>query len=87
MMRYLILALIAGCTVPPPQDTKADTLPILVIEERIPEPEPPKKKPEPKKQTEAKKPEKKADNLCPPVEGETDQQRIIRKLDCLLERD
>lgn len=29
----------------------------------------------------------KADQICPPIEGDTDQQRIIRKLDCLLERD
>lgn len=81
------LLVLAACTVPPQQTQEEPVvLPVIVVEDtRTREaPEPPKPKPEKKQE---KKPEdRKADKLCPPTEGETDNQRIIRKLDCLIER-
>lgn len=82
-----ILVLVACSAMPLPQEEQV-ILPVIVVEEKKEEPKlpPPKAKPDPK--TAKAKPEnRKSDKICPPIEGETDNQRIIRKLDCLIERE
>jgi hypothetical protein len=85
-MRPMIpLLMLVACTMPPQAQPEPAVLPIIVVEEAHKKEEP---KPAHIKPKVEKKPEdKKADKVCPPVEGETDSQRIIRKLDCLIERD
>jgi hypothetical protein len=58
-----------------------------VVERPAPVKPHPKPAPEQKPAPAARLPIK-ADSICPPPsETETDQQKMIRKLDCLLERD
>lgn len=84
------LLILVACTVPPQAQEEKVIVPIFVVDEakkdepkETPKPEKPKPKVEPKTKPE----DKKADKVCPPVEGETENQRILRKLDCLIERD
>ena len=83
------LLMLAACSVPPQAQDEIVMLPTVTVEE-VPlkldkEIKVPALKPIPHP---AKAPVKStADTRCPPIEGETEQQRIIRKLDCLLERD
>lgn len=85
----LVLLILVACTVPP-QAQEEIVLPVIVVDgtkkDEIPDTPKPEK---PRHKVEVKpKPEgRKADKVCPPVEGETDNQRILRKLDCLIERD
>lgn len=85
------LLFLAACSVPPQAQSEIVTLPTVTVEdtplklELAKEIKVPALKPIPQS---AKAPAKStADTRCPPIEGETEQQRIIRKLDCLLERD
>lgn len=87
----LALLFLGACSVPAQAPEEAVMLPIIVVEDTTKKPETSKQLrvpaikpksdpvPTPTKST--------ADTRCPPTEGETEQQRIIRKLDCLLERD
>ncbi len=75
---------LAGCSMPPHAEERTEP-PVIVHEEAIrPDPQPRQRQRAVKEKSE---PMPKADDLCPPKKGETDQERIIRKLDCLLERD
>lgn len=92
MNGYVItfLLMLAACSVPPQAaQEEIVILPTVTVEEvslkldkeiKVPALKPiPQPVKTPSKST--------ADTRCPPTEGETEQQRIIRKLDCLLERD
>lgn len=82
----IALLILVACTVPP-QAQEEIVLPVIVVDAAKRD-EAPAETPKPEKQKPKPKPEdKKADKVCPPVEGETDNQRILRKLDCLIERD
>lgn len=83
------LFILASCSVPPQSQDEPVVLPVIVVKE-APEKEKAKDSPKPatKPKPEIKETEKqKADTICPPKEGETEQQRVLRKLDCLIERD
>lgn len=83
------LLMLAACSVPPQAQDEIVILPVVKVEDtplkldkelKVPALRPiPQPVKSPTKST--------ADTRCPPAEGETEQQRIIRKLDCLLERD
>lgn len=83
----IALLILVACTVPP-QAQEEIVLPVIVVDgskkDETPAEAP---KPEPKPKPKPKPEDRKADKVCPPVEGETDNQRIVRKLDCLIERD
>lgn len=87
----IALLILVACTVPP-QAQEEIVLPVIVVDgakkDEIPESQKPEKPEKPEKpKPKPKHEDKKADKVCPPVEGETDNQRILRKLDCLIERD
>ena len=83
------LLILAACSVPQTQ-MEPIVLPVVVVEGDAP------KKDEEKPKTQAKKevkpeakpeptPAEKKKELCSPKEGETEKQRLQRKLDCLIE--
>lgn len=85
-----LLMLVACGVIPQPQVQKEQVvLPVVVVEEapRKEAPETPRPAPKPKIEPKPKPEKQKADVLCPPVEGETYEQRIVRKIDCLIERE
>lgn len=85
------LLFLAACSVPPQAQSEIVTLPTVTVQDTPLNLKPSKEikvpaiKPIPHPPTVPAKAT--ADTRCPPTEGETEQQRIIRKLDCLLERD
>lgn len=86
------LLMLVACSVPPQAQEEPIVLPVIVVEETTQKSVPHKEIKVPAikpKHDPAPAPVAKstADTRCPPTEGETEQQRIIRKLDCLLERD
>lgn len=95
-MNKVVIALasllaLAACRVPPIDRTETVILPTIVVKDAARKPEAPvirvpAIKPTPA-HSEISPVKSTADVRCPPTEGETEQQRIIRKLDCLLERD
>lgn len=75
-----LLALVAACNTTPHSPAPAAPAP------SAPDAAPPESD-TPEKSREPKRPREPAKAICPPaVKGETDQQRIIRELDCLLEK-
>lgn len=80
----LMMAL-AGCSMPPHAEERNEPLHLIIEETMQPVQPKPVQRPRTVRAPDARPP--KADDLCPPKKGETDQERIIRKLDCLLERD
>lgn len=85
------LLMLAACRVPPIDQKETVVLPTVVVKDTAHKPEAPAIrvptiKPTPNHAV-ASPVKSTADVRCPPTEGETEQQRIIRKLDCLLERD
>lgn len=83
---FTSLLFMAACTFPPQAQEETVTLPTIVVKDtpkviKVPaiKPVPLESAVSPVKST--------ADTRCPPTEKETEQERIIRKLDCLLERD
>lgn len=87
----ITLLVLVACTVPPQAQEEPVVLPVIVVDgskkDETPAEAPKPEKPKPKAEAKPKPEDKKADKVCPPVEGETDNQRILRKLDCLIERD
>lgn len=82
----LALLLVVACSMPPHAQETSEYAhePEYIEPEPVQTPKPKRHKPKPV----AVKPMPKADELCPPPVGtETDQQKMLRKIDCLLERD
>ena len=90
------LLMLVACSVPPQAQQEPVIMPVIVVEDKkdathaAPKTDrtrPKQEAKQPEKKPEDKPGDRKADKVCPPIEGESDNQRILRKLDCLIERD